>query len=243
LFSFQPAAFVGDNRRWHDEYRDISADAVWAQIELGAGTRLPFRVFQNGDERCNRTAYGFYVGDRWYPILDDRIPVDLRVRDTFFRHLGGVNFSGTPIPLLIVKVARVIARHPPVATVFAGWTARMVRSVGVWKLLTRKIRPVSFVMHSFMDAADVAPAWEAMQRGEELTDPRLRATQERLQACSYAMAHPETGELVPACVQHGVLDPGQNVALRKLLPLAPVTSQRIRHDVPVTGGGRAGRDV
>jgi hypothetical protein len=243
MFSFQPAAFVGDDRRWHDEYRDISADAVWAQIELGAGTRLPFRVFQNGDERCNRTAYGFYVGDRWYPILDDRIPVDLRVRDTFFRHLGGVNFSGTPIPLLIIKVARVIARHPSVAMVFAGWTARMIRSVGGWKLLSSKIRPVSFVMHSFMDAEDVAPAWEAMQRGEELTDPRLRATQERLQACSYAMAHPETGELVPACVQHGVLDPGQNVALRKLLPLAPVTSQRIRHDVPVTGGGRAGRDV
>ncbi len=57
----------------------------------------------------------------------------------------------------------------------------------------------------------------------------LRATQERLQACSYAMAHPETGELVPACVQHGVLDPGENVALRALLPLAPVTDRRIRH--------------
>ena len=74
MFSFQPAAFVGDDRRWHDGYRDISADAVWAQIEAGAGTRLPFRVFQHGDERCNRTAYGFYVGDRWYPILDDERP-------------------------------------------------------------------------------------------------------------------------------------------------------------------------
>ena len=120
MFSFQPAAFVGDDRRWHDGYRDISADAVWAQIEAGAGTRLPFRVFQHGDERCNRTAYGFYVGDRWYPILDDENPVDLHVRDVFYRYLGGVNFSGTPIPLLLGKLARVIARHPTVVVVFAG---------------------------------------------------------------------------------------------------------------------------
>ena len=47
----------------------------------------------------------------------------------------------------------------------------------------------------------------------------MRATQERLQACTYAMAHPETGELVPACVQHSVLDPGENASLRELLPL------------------------
>jgi hypothetical protein len=81
------------------------------------------------------------------------------------------------------------------------------------------VRPLTFVMHSFMDARDVAPAWELLRRGELAEEPRLRATQERLQACSYAMAHPETGELVPACVQHGVLDPQENVALRRLLPL------------------------
>ena len=242
MFSFQPAAFVGDDRRWHDGYRQISADAVWAQIERGAGTRLPFNVFQNGDVRCNRTAYGFYAGDRWYPFLDDRRAVDLNVRDVFFRYLGGVNFSGTPIPQLVVKVARVVARHPSVASTFAGWAVRTARTVGWRRLLRGKIRPVSFVMHSFMDAADVAPAWEAMQRGESLTDPRLKVTQERLQACSYAMAHPETGELVPACVQHGVLDPSENVALRALLPLAPVTSNRIRHAAP-TGHSRPAADA
>ncbi len=229
MFSFQPAAFVGDDRRWHDGYRDVSADAVWEQIEAGARTRLPFRVFQVGDERCNRTAYGFYVGDRWFPVLDDQNPVDLQVRDMFYRYLGGVSFSGTPIPLLLGKLARVVARHPTVPLIFAGWAARTVRTVGLRRLLTHRVRPVTFVMHSFMDADAVAPAWEAMQRGEELSDPRLKETQERLQACSYAMAHPETGELVPACVQHGVLDPQENIALRKLLPLAPVTSNRIRH--------------
>ena len=59
-----------------------------------------------------------------------------------------------------------------------------------------------------------------MQQGETLADPHLRSVQERLQACHYAMAHPEDGTLVPACVQHAVLDPVENAALRTLLPIA-----------------------
>jgi hypothetical protein len=66
----------------------------------------------------------------------------------------------------------------------------------------------------------VKPAWDLLQRGEMSSDPGVRATQERLQACSYAMAHPESGELVPACAQHGVLDPEENRALAVLLPMA-----------------------
>ena len=228
LFSFQPAAFVGDDRRWHEDYRNSTDDDVWAQIEAGAGTRLPFRALQVGDERCNRTTYGFYVGDRYFPILDDENPADLRTRDVFFRHLGGVDFAGTPLPRLAVKLLRVIARHPTVAIVFGAWTLRMARRVGLTRMLRhRRIRPVTFVMHSFIDAADVAPAWEALQRGETSTQPRVLAAQQRLQACSYAMAHPETGDLVPACVQHSVLDPVENAALRQTLPLLPtVVSSR-----------------
>ena len=58
MFSFQPAAFVGDERRWKDDYRRLDADTVWAQIERGAGTRLPWRAIQVGDARCNRVAWG-----------------------------------------------------------------------------------------------------------------------------------------------------------------------------------------
>ena len=88
--------------------------------------------------------------------------------------------------------------------------------------------PVSFVMHQFMDAADVAPAWELSQQGRLSDEPRLRETQERLAACHYAMAHPETGELVPACVQHAVLDPAENVELRRLLPLTQIRREPAR---------------
>lgn len=220
MFSFQPAAFVGDDRRWHDDYTEASGDAVWAQIEAGAGTRLPWRGVQVGDERCNRTAYGFYVGDDWFPLLDDQDEGDLRTRDLYFRHLAGVNFTNRSVPLLVAKLLRVAARHPAVVAETARYLTRQLRRVGLRRLLRhRHLEPVAFTMHSFMDAADVAPAWRAMQRGEQLTDPRLAATQQRLRACFYTMAHPDTGELVPACVQHSVLDPGENTALRRLLPL------------------------
>jgi len=230
MFSFQPAAFVGDDRRWHEDYSGASGDEVWSQIEAGVGARLPYHAFQHGDERCNRTVYGFYVGARYHPVLDDEDPVDLLVRDAFFRYLGGVMFAGTPLLVLGVKLARVLLRHPAAGWWFARWLARTIRRAGPWSLLRHGIRPVSFVMHSFMDAADVAPAWELLQRGETSPDPRTAATQERLQACTYAMAHPETGELVPACVQHSVLDPGENQELRKLLPLTPV-SRRPKADL------------
>lgn len=227
LFSFQPAAFIGDDRRWHEDYRDSTSDDVWAEIERGVGARLPYRALQVGDVRCNRTTYGFYLGTRYFPILDDLKPADLRVRDAFFHYFGGVSFSGTPVPLLLVKVLRVVVRHPTFVAVAAGWAMRLARQAGISQFLRHRVRPVAFVMHSFMDADEVAPAWAAMQRGEVCDDPQLAVVQERLQACSYAMAHPETGDLVPACVQHSVLDPAENVALRLRLPLADVTRNRI----------------
>ena len=59
--------------------------------------------------------------------------------------------------------------------------------------MRRTAPALTYVMHSFMDARHVRPAWEALERGEVSEDPRVRETQERLQACSYAMAHPEDG--------------------------------------------------
>jgi hypothetical protein len=196
LFSFQPAAFIGDDRRWHEGYRDTTGDDVWAQIEAGAGRRLPFGALQFGDERCNRTTFGFFLGEAYHPMLDELNPADLVVRDAFLRYFGGMSFSGTPRPLLAVKIARVVARHPSVIAHLGGWLVRATRAAELRNLATKRLR-----------------------------------------ACSYAMAHPETGELVPACVQHGVLDPGENIALRRLLPLTPVTGRRS------PGPGRAAPDA
>ena len=58
------------------------------------------------------------------------------------------------------------------------------------------------------------------ERAFVLASARSGATApQRLRACSYAMAHPDDGRLVPACVQHSVLDPQENLALRRILPV------------------------
>ena len=223
MFSFQPAAFVGDERRWHHAYRDTSADNVWREIERGAGGTVDYGAFQFGDVRCNRTAYGYFVGDRWYPLLRSDDKDDVVVRDAFYRYFGGFGFGGMAPAVLLARIGRIVLAHPHLVVLALRWLRRSISRVGGVRALARqRVRPVTFVMHRFMDAADVAPAWDLMERGETSAEPRIRETQERLQACSYAMAHPETGRLVPACVQHSVLDPHENRELRKLLPLVDV---------------------
>jgi MoaA/NifB/PqqE/SkfB family radical SAM enzyme len=220
MLSFQPAAYIGNSNRWRDRYRDVSDDAVWAQIERGVGARLPFRALQMGDERCNRSAYGVLVGRRWVPVFDDHDAADRQAAQAFLETFGGMDFD-VPAPTLTVKLIRVIARRPGQIPTAAGWARRFLRRAGVVALLRHRARPLTFVMHSFMDASEVRPAWEALQRGELAADPAIRATQERLQACSYAMAHPDEDTLVPACVQHSVLDPQENIRLSLQLPLSP----------------------
>jgi hypothetical protein len=221
MFSFQPAARVGNRNRWKEDYRALRPEAVWAEVERGAGARLPHEVFQVGDARCNRTAYGAYVGERWHPLLDDRDPADLAVRDAFFATFGGLDLAA-PAPILAARLARGLAGRPGALPHFAGGLRRFARRAGGFRALLRD-RPaaLTFVMHNFMNADLVEPAWTGLRRGEMSADTAIRETQERLQACSYAMAHPESGELVPACVQHSVLDPGENEALARLLPLVP----------------------
>lgn len=233
MLSFQPAAYVGDERRWKEDYRRLEPDAVWARIEAGAGTRLPYGAVQVGDERCNRSAFGFYVGDRWHSFLDDADPRDLAARDAFYAYLGGIHYNA-PFRLLAPRLVRAALAHPRVVPVTLGWAVRTVRRVGPVALgralLGRRVVPMTFVMHRFMHAADVGPAWELLERGETSDDPRITETQERLRACSYAMAHPETGRLVPACVQHSVLDPGENRVLSELLPLPNVRARDVERD-------------
>lgn len=218
MFSFQPAAYVGDERRWRDGFRSLTDDDVWARIEEGAGRSLPHRALQFGDLRCNRVTWGAFVGDRYVPVLDEDEPADLHARDVFLRTMPGGLLAETSVAVNAIRLARLVLRHPSMAVVAAGWARRFVRRAGGVRSLGAGVRPVTFVMHSFIDAAAVAPAWELLQRDEVSPDPDVRAAQERLRACGYTMGHPETGQLVPACVQHSVLDPHENRQLVRLLP-------------------------
>ncbi len=224
MFSFQPAAFVGNRARWKEDFRSVGGDDVWAEIEAGAGGRLHWDALHIGDVRCNRTAYGGYVGDRYVPLLDEDDPRDAAWLTTFVETFGGMDFVAPPA-LTAARLVRGMASEPRLAPRLAGWARRFTARAGGPVALGRSgFRALTYVMHSFMDARVVAPAWAGLQRGELADDPEVRATQERLQACSYAMAHPEHGELVPACVQHSVLDPQENLRLQQLLPLTPAAA-------------------
>ena len=88
-----------------------------AQIERGAGARLDYRLFEDGDVRCNRVAHGYYVGQRWHQVLDPDNARDLAVRDAFFRYFGAVNFTGATVWVLGVRALRVALRHPAVVPI------------------------------------------------------------------------------------------------------------------------------
>jgi hypothetical protein len=216
MLSFQPAAFVGNPKRWREDYREVTIDAVWHEIEQAVGRRIPWQHVQMGDPRCNRSCHGILAGGRWTPLLDDRNPRDLRARDIFFEAFASMDFERAPW-VVAAATARVVARNPRVVPTAAAFAARLARRVGLRRLLRGRPRPLTFVVHAFMDAEVVRPAWEAIERGGVASEPEVRAAQERLQACSYAMAHPDEARLVPACVQHSVLDPQENLALRRLL--------------------------
>jgi len=220
MLSFQPAAHIGNPSRWRESYEAVTIDAVWREIERGVGTRLPWRHLQMGDERCNRAAYGLITGRRWIPLLDDRDPRDLAVRDAFLDRFGGMDFD-RPLAQVVTACVRVVARHPARLPAAVGWAARLARRVGVSGVRSGRPRGMTFVVHAFMDASIVQAAWQGMQEQVSSDDPAVCAAQERLRACSYGMAHPEDGRIVPACVQHSVLDQEENRRLAHLLPLAP----------------------
>jgi hypothetical protein len=217
MMSFQPAAFVGNRARWKEDFRAFSTDEVWARVEEGAGAKLHWDALHIGDVRCNRTAYGFYAGDRYVPLLVEDDEADARFLDRFIDGFGGMDFVA-PKGILAARLARAVAREPRVLPVAAGWLRRAAGRAGGLRAL-KDAQAMTYVMHSFMDARTVRPAWEAMERGETShPEPAVQETIERLRACSYAMSHPEDGRVVPACVQHSVLDPEENLRLMELLP-------------------------
>lgn len=224
MMSFQPAALVGDDRRWPAAGRGVGIDDVWAELEAGLGQRLPWEAVQFGDPRCNRTAIGVLVGSTWVPLLDPSSPADLAVRDLYLSRYGGLTLDASRPGLVVATLVRAFLRRPWHAAPLLGWAFRAVRRAGGPARVAQCLRhgevsALNLVVHAFMDADVVAAAQRATAAGVPAEEPDVRAAQERLAACSYHMAHPDTGELVPACVQHSVLDPDENKRLAVLLPM------------------------
>lgn len=256
LISFQPAALQGARRvtTVRDAVsEDDNGEVVWTQLEQGLGLRLPYSLFQMGDVRCNRMSVlgvlgsdigtGFNITTtsvskhrrnnkaennddlHMFPLFDDKCPADVRARDIIMNRIGNIVLMPD---VLAFKFLRVFLRRPWLIIPAVLWCLRIIaRAKGIWNIIRHGgIRPVTVVMHRFMDAEDVRTAWDLMEQGVVPTDdrvtkagPRIQETIERLQACSYGMAHPDTQQVVPACVQHSVFDPDLNVKLASTLPL------------------------
>jgi hypothetical protein len=170
------------------------------------------------------------------PLLDEDSDADRRWLASFIAAFGGMDFVAPPA-VTAARVLRGLAREPAAAPRLAGWAARFTARAGGPLALRRDgFRAITYVMHSFMDARHVKPAWELLQVGEVAEDPKVREAQERLQACSYAMAPSRRRRLVPACVQHSVLDPQENLALQQLLRRRG-GGRRCRPRRPIAGGG------
>ena len=117
------------------------------------------------------------------------------------------------------RIARSIAATPRVLPEGARWARRFVERSGGLSSGWLHFRPMTFVMHQFIDAVDTAAAWQHMESGTRAEDEKILAAQERLEACAYRMGHPDRDQSVPACVQHAVLDVEENRELVQLLPL------------------------
>ncbi|MEW1943456.1 hypothetical protein AB0299_20685 [Pseudarthrobacter sp. NPDC080037] len=226
MLSFQPAAYMGDDRRWGKDFSDVTIDAVWDRIEQGTGQRIPWQGTQFGDTRCNRTALVLRAGGTLAPLIDPDSPDDIDARDRLLAHFGGMYFGGTPHWIVAAKIIRALLTHPADVPVVLRFGQRLAQRAGGLRHIfasacAGELSFRTFVVHNFMDATDVAPAWDLLEKGVVSEDPKTREVQERLRACMYTMGHPETGQLVPACVQHSVMDPAENAGLRKLLPLTP----------------------
>ncbi len=218
MFSFQPAAYIGNDKRWGDDYRKLTSDVVWSAVEDGAGCSLPYGAMQFGDTRCNRVTWGAYLGDKYTPLLDDTDPRDHAAVDDFMTAFPG-NFALRPTGQSVIRFGRSVASHPAVIPSAGKWARRFVGRGGGIRQRWWDLQPVTFVMHQFIDAADSAAAWTHMQSGTRATEPAILEAQERLEACAYSMGHPDTNQLIPACVQHGILDPDENRQLVQLLPI------------------------
>ena len=218
MFSFQPAAYIGNETRWAEGYDELTSDTVWSEVEAGAGSKLGYQAMSVGDTRCNRATWGAYLGDQYVPLLDDDEPLDHELVPAWYDAFPG-NFILRGQTESAVRLARCLATSPGVIPEIARWAKRFAERGGGAMQPWWRSRPVTFVMHQFIDAADTAAGWEHMKNGTRATEPRILEAQERLEACAYTMGHPATDELVPACVQHGVLDPTENRELATLLPL------------------------
>lgn len=144
--SFQPQAQTG--RGVHEKRSAITLDAVAAQIESGAGTKINFAGLLIGHPRCNRYGLCFEAGGRLYDALDDAQFIAMLQSATARLVLDRNDRRGTTKRFLAL-----LAGNPRLWPGVLGWSAAKAWQMRGGLALSRgRLNTLSFVIHAFMDA-------------------------------------------------------------------------------------------
>lgn len=147
LASFQLQADTGRGVLRERDFM-ITPEAVWAQIERGAGVRIPFDSPVIGHPRCNK--YGFLLeanGNLYNAWTEDDFAIDLINRS------GDVQFSRKSNLQATLAALYLWARTPDLWFPGLRWFGRLAWQMK-WDILKARgrVNKISFVMHNFMDA-------------------------------------------------------------------------------------------
>lgn len=159
MLSFQPASETGARQVVG---MSVDSDEVWEEIERGVGTRLPYKLFTMGHTSCNRVCFCARFGSRIVPFFDDECEEDVQFRDLIMKEFGNIVLKQW---LLFVKIMRVAVTRPKLLLATIAWIGRFVRKCEMgrfWRDAFR-LRLVTFVVHSFMNADDVSYVCECMK--------------------------------------------------------------------------------
>ena len=176
LFSFQPAAYVGDERRWKEDYRTLDPDEVWRRIEEGAGAAPALSDLPGRRRALQPDRLG----------LLPRRPLAQRARRRRPRGHGGARRVPGPLRRRAFQRADCASCCPasagsssptPISSLSrpGGSGARCAASAACRQLLRHRIVPMTFVMHRFMHADDVDPRLGTARTGRDErrpSDPR-----------------------------------------------------------------------
>lgn len=167
MFSFQPSAFVGDQRRWKEDQPDCRLRPT-----LCVGTDRGRRRYPPA-ARCvpvtaATAAWGFYGGARWHRFLDDTDSTDLAARDGPPRRRTRRPLN-TPPRLLAATPAWPGSPSPTRRCwLRSAWAARTVRRVGPFHLARQSVSGPGLLPGP--TAAPIArsdvgrPAWRGRRR-------------------------------------------------------------------------------
>ena len=229
----QPAALAGGLPRAR------TSTTCGRRSSAGAAARLPWAHLQMGDPRCNRSAYGVRRRRALVRRCSTTATRATCACATASSTRSAAWTSSARRGALALALARVLARRPSAAGAPApGWALRFVRRVGPAAPADRPPARVDVRRARVHGRRRRAPRLGGDASAASRGRPRRSAP--RRSACRPAPTRwpiPSEDRLVPACVQHSVLDPQENLALRSDPP-RPLMSRS--YDLVVLGGGTAG---